>query len=303
MSENVNSDKNNEIDLFKLINNLYNNLIEYLRHNIIYIIILIIIGLCLGYFISPAFKKYESRILISPNFGTVDYLYNEIDLINSKIKDNDTIYLKQIGFTKPITNISIEPVNSVYQFIQENDKNYDLIKLFAEDGDINKVAEDEKTSKNYRIHEIVIISKNSIIKEYNIDKLMFILNNNKHYNEVRKIISKNNEDRISSNIKTINQINTILEKFNNDLSNNKSPNLVYFNDTNQLNDLIDTKNKLIKENEFLILEKINSNVIIKKTSQFLNIQQESKSYILMIIIPFILIFSFITIKIIFNNKK
>ncbi|MBF0597704.1 hypothetical protein [Faecalibacter rhinopitheci] len=292
---------NQEIDLFKIINKTFTSFFRFIKDNLLMMFFLTIIGAILGYFVSPVLKKYESRILVSPNYGTVDYLYNEIDLINSKIKDKDTVFLNSIGLTSPISKISIEPVNSVYQFVQESEKNYDLIKLFAEDGDINKVADDEKTSKNYRVHQINIITKKQTLNESNIDKLMHFLNENKHYNEVKKVLIKNNEARIISNGKTIEQINSVLAKFNTDVTDNKSPNLVYFNDNNQLNDLINTKNNLIKENESLILEKINSTNIIKKTSHFLNIQEESKTKLLVIVFPFLFLSIFLIIKMILKK--
>lgn len=292
---------NQEIDLFKIINKTFTSFFRFIKDNLLMMFFLTIIGAILGYFVSPVLKKYESRILVSPNYGTVDYLYNEIDLINSKIKDKDTVFLNSIGLTSPISKISIEPVNSVYQFVQESEKNYDLIKLFAEDGDINKVADDEKTSKNYRIHQINIITKNQTLNENNIDKFMHFLNDNKHYNEVKKVLVKNNEERIISNGKTIEQINSVLAKFNTDITENKSPNLVYFNDNNQLNDLINTKNNLIKENESLVLEQINSTNIIKKTSHFLNIQEESKTKLLVIVFPFLFLSIFLIIKMILKK--
>lgn len=292
---------NQEIDLFKIINKTFTSFFRFIKDNLLMMFFLTIIGAILGYFVSPILKKYESRILVSPNYGTVDYLYNEIDLINSKIKDKDTVFLNSMGLTSPISKISIEPVNSVYQFIQESEKNYDLIKLFAEDGDINKVAEDEKTSKNYRVHQITILTKNATLSETDIDQLFISLNQNKHYNEVKKVMNSNNLARIDSNNKTIDQINSVLSKFSTDISENRSPNLVYFNDNTQLNDLINTKNNLIKENEYLELEKINSTNIIKKTSQFLNIQQESKTKLLVIVFPFLFLSIFLIIKMILKK--
>lgn len=266
-------------------------------------LLLSILGVLVGYYMSPLLKKYESRILLSPSFETVDYLYNEIDLINSKIKDRDTIYLKSIGFTSPVSKISIEPVTSVYEFVQENERNFDLIKLFAEDGDINKVAEDEKTSKNYKIHQITITTKDASLKDQNIDQLISTFNMNSHYNKIKDVSNENNAKRIITNNNTIAQINSVLDKFKSDISNNKSSNLVYFNDNNQLNEIIATKNILIKENEYLELQKINSENFIKKTSQFLNIQQESKSNILVLSFPLLFILIYFLFKQLLTFKK
>lgn len=291
------SDKNyQEIDLLKIVSSISKYISNFLRKHLLPVSILFIVGIVLGFLVNSKFKKYESRVLVSPSYGTVDYLYNQVDVINSKIKIKDSAYLKSIGFNTPISKITIEPVNSIYQFVQENEKNYDLVKLFAEDGDINKVAEDEKTSKNYKVHELKIHTKSPNLVDQNIDKLIVFLNKNDHFNRVKEVANKNNELKIISNNQTIAQINAVLAKFDKNISDNKSSNLVYFNDNNQLSDILGTKNSLIKENEFLELQKINSENFIKKEAQFLNIESESKSIFYIVIFPAVLIFLYLSIK-------
>lgn len=301
----MNQSNNNsqEIDLFKIVTIIYKYISLFIRKHLIPMCILFIVGVLLGILVNSKFKKYESRVLVSPSKGTVDYLYNQVDVINSRISRNDTNYLKSIGFKESITKISIEPVNSIYQFVQENEKNYDLVKLFAEDGDINKVAEDEKTSKNYKIHELIIYTKKPVLLDQNIENLVHYLNQNDHFNKVKDIVNQNNDKRIKSNNLTIDQINAVLAKFDKNITENKSSNLVYFNDNNQLNDIILTKNELIKENEYLELQKINSNNFIKKEAHFLNIESESKSKFLLLIIPLILMCAYTIIIQLFKSKK
>lgn len=300
------TDSNNnyqEIDIFKIVKNISINISNFLRKHLIPIILLFIIGIVIGLFANSKFKKHESRVLITPSYGAVDYVYNQVDLINSKIKRKDSAYLKMIGFNEPISKVSIEPVNSIYQFVQENEKNYDLVKLFAEDGDINKVAEDEKTSKNYKVHELRIHTKNPILNDKNIENLIKYLNVNDHFNKVKEVVNKNHENRIETNNETIKQINSVLAKFDKNITDNKSSNLVYFNDNNQLSDIISIKNSLIKENESLELQKINSDNFIKKEAQFLNIESEDKSNLLLIIFPVLLVSFYIVFIQLFKSKK
>jgi len=293
---------NQEIDLFKII---YSSLIlikEFIKKNFIPFMILSIIGASLGYFISPKLKKYESRIILTPNFNSTDFLYNEIDYINSRIQDKDTVFLKKIGFNHTISNIEIKPIISVYQFVQSNDKNFDLIKLFAEDGDINKVAEDEKTAKNYSNHQITITTKYPNLDTKQIELLFKYLNNNSYYNNLKDISAQNLDKRIQTNSFTIDQINDILNKFSEENSHEKSSNLVYFNDNTQLNEIISTKNAIIKENENIIQGRLTSDKTIKEISQSLNIKQKSKSNLFIIIFPIVFIFIYLTIKQLFLKK-
>lgn len=297
MIENSPNKTEHEIDLMKLIYKSIKNIVHFLKLNFIAILLLTIAGIFLAYLTTPLTNKYESRILLAPNFNTTDFLYNEIDFINSKIIDKDTVFLQKIGLNLPIQKISIKPINGIYQFVQESDKNFDLVKLFAEDGDINKVAEDEKTSKNYKVHQISILTKYPKLKEQNIETLFKYLNSNQYYNKLKDTINHDLNKRIETNNLTINQINTILDKFSQDLSNQKSQNLVYFNDNNQLNEIIALKNGIIKENESLNQNKLTTDVIIKQIANSLNIKKDSKiQLILFVIFPIALITIFFIIK-------
>lgn len=301
MTDSTNKD-NQEIDLFKLIYVCLFKIKEFTKKNFIPFIILSLLGASLGYYISPKLKKYESRIILTPNFNSTDYLYNEIDYINSRIQDKDSVFLKKIGFDNTISNIEIKPIISVYQFVQSNEKNFDLIKLFAEDGDINKVAEDEKTAKNYSYHQIIITTKYPNLDTSKTDLLFKYLNKNTYYNKLKEVSAQNLEQRIQTNNLTIGQINEILNKFSEENPHEKSSNLVYFNDNTQLNEIIDTKSNIIKENEDIIKGRLSSDKTIKDISQSLNIKQKSKSNLLVIIFPILFIIIYLTIKQLFLKK-
>src|SRR5690606_23744407 len=126
--------------------------IQFFVRNWIIILILILTGFGLGILLDKTQKSYEHQIIVTPNFGSTDYLYSKIDLIDSKIKENDTLFLKNvvgIQQSKNLKSIEIKPIADVYNFIQNKPENFELIKLMAEDGDINKVLQENITSKNY----------------------------------------------------------------------------------------------------------------------------------------------------------
>ena len=60
-----------------------------------------------------------------------------------------TEWLKKLGIknTKKFGKIEIKPIVDVYKFIENNQENFDLIKLLTEDGNIDKVVENKLTSK------------------------------------------------------------------------------------------------------------------------------------------------------------
>ena len=295
--------QSSEIEIGALFKNFLQKFRTFLQKNFLFIILLAALGLIVAYFINPILKNYESKVIVTPNYGSVDYLYNEIELINSKISDKDTVFLNKIGITPNINKIEIKPITNIYQFAGESESNFDLLKLFAEDGDINKVADDEKTSKNYKTHQIILTTKKSSIQTSNIDKLLKFLNKNEYYNQVRLIRIENEKQRLGINDGTIKQIDAVFSKVENSTKSEASKNLVYVNDNNQLNDLLITKRELIKENEYIKLNELLSTNIIKKISESLNVQAETKGNLLKIILPILFIGIFLFIKLIFTKQK
>ena len=295
--------QSSEIEIGAFFKKAIYNFKIFLRKNILIIFLLIILGIITAYLFSPLLKSYESKVIVNPNYGSVDYLYNEIDLINSKISDKDTIFLNKIGVTSNINKIEIKPIVNSYQFAGESESNFDLLKLFAEDGDINKVADDEKTSKNYKTHQIILTTKSSSVIPSNIDKLLKFLNKNEYYNQVRLIKIENEKARLGINNNTIEQINAVFSKVEKSTSSEANKNLVYVNDNNQLNDLLVTKRELTKENEYIKLNELLSTNVIKKISESLNVQTESKGSLLKLLFPILFIGIFLFIKLIFTKQK
>ena len=101
-------------------------------------------------------EKIETKV-VKPE---TSFFENEMDnliitaqeesLLDSKIKTRDTLFLKSIGVKNPenLTKIEIEPIVDIYSLVNYNEKNaavttntqnFELLKLLAEEGDINKV--------------------------------------------------------------------------------------------------------------------------------------------------------------------
>ncbi|MFT5754719.1 MAG: hypothetical protein ACI924_001958, partial [Flavobacterium sp.] len=216
-----------EIDLGQLskkIGNFFQTLIDsffefilFLKRNIIIIAALFILGVVLGYFLDKKTKVYDHEIVVLPNFGSVDYLYSKINLINSKIKEGDTVFLKSIGIKEPkkLDLVEVEPIIDVYRFVEQRESNFDLIRLMAEDGDLDKIIEDKITSKNYPFHLILIKTQKKFKKDEFIDPIMSYLESSEYFSVVQKEMFQSLKTEIASNEQTIIQINNILNEFNN----------------------------------------------------------------------------------------
>ncbi|WP_297517944.1 hypothetical protein [Flavobacterium sp.] len=253
-------------------------MISFIRRKIVVFVILTLVGVVLGYFYEKE-KIYRHDIIVIPNFTSVDYLYSKIELINSRIKDNDTAFLKNtVGIQSPkkIGKITIKPISDVYKFIVSNPQNFELIKLFSEDSDAKKIVEDEITSKNYPFHVISFNTKGLTEDKKTITPILNYLNNSDFYKKIQEENLKNVYLKMAQNDSIINQINGILNGFKNTSNGNqRNSSLVYYNENTQLNDIIKTKEALIKENGNFKVELVSLDKVIKENSIVSNIKDDS----------------------------
>ncbi|MEN2486466.1 hypothetical protein AAYQ05_01590 [Flavobacterium sp. B11] len=274
-----------EIDIFQLsksigsffdrINAMIFKSIHFFVRNWIIVLILAVAGFGIGWYLDANKKSFENQVIVTPNFGSVDYLYSKIDLIESKIIAGDTAFLKNVvGIQNPksIKKIEIKPIADVYKFIEDKEQNFELIKLMAEVGEVKKVLEDNVTSKNYTFHSISFVT-NKITEEKDIVKpLLKYLNSSEYFKELQKIGYKNLQQQIVQNDTIIAQIDQVLNGFSNTVKNSsRNDKLVYYNENTQLNDIIKTKQYLIIDQGKNRLKLMNYDKTIKEINAILNI--------------------------------
>lgn len=315
MSATPQNNDNQEIDLSQIskkINDFFDSISSFIFRGVLFVkkkififIGLFVLGSIAGYYIDSS-KVYTSEIIVTPNFGSVDYLYAKVDLLQSKIRENDTVFLKSIGFKKPkeILNIEIKPIIDIYNFVAsnttnlnnaQNTQNFELIKLLSEDGDVNKVIKEEITSKNYSRHTISITTKDLISKKGTVDPILQYLNQNEFYQNIQKTFINNIKSKMKQNIGVINQIDTLLGQFSSATANSqKSDKLVYYNENTQLNDIIQTKNNLMAEIGVQKMDLVSFDMVIKENSSVLNvINKKGLNNKMKFILPMFFIFIFI----------
>lgn len=295
-------------DFFQGINASIFNCIQFFIKNWVIISILFILGFGIGIYLDKTQETYDHQIIVTPNFGSTDYLYNKIDLLESKIKANDTVFLKSIGIENPnkLILIEIEPIVDIYSFVNDkthsvdnaqNTQNFELVKLLAEDGDIKKVVKDKLTSKNYTHHTIHIETEGFVTDKNTINPILDYLNKNDYFEDVQKVYVDNVKIKMAKNEGIISQIDGLLNEFSSATNNNqKSDKLVYYNENTQLNEIIQTKNILVSELGNQRLDLINFNKVIKTNSSAINVKNtKSINGKLKLVLPFILILGFIFI--------
>lgn len=256
-------------DFFNGIINSFFDFIFFLKKKIFLVISLFVIGLVLGYFLDNK-GSYTQDILVIPNFGSNEYLYKKIDFLNSRIIQNDTAFFKSIGVSNSeiIGKIEIKAVNGVFKFVNqgpENKQNFELIKLMAEEGNIEEILKSDATSRNYYLHNITFKTSEKITQKNVIDPILKYLQENNFYKTQQKIYEKNIENKIKFNDSLIVQIDKLILN----LSNNKSGN-ISFSEESGISELINKKDQLIIETQNLYINKHEFEEIIKTQNISIN---------------------------------
>lgn len=272
-----------EIDLgqvFKKIRSFFQSIVDsffdailFVKKNIIILSILFVIGAGIGFYLDKTNKSYNNEIIVTPNFGSVDYLYSKIALLDAKKRENDTAFFSNLGIknVKDFGKIQIEPIIDVFKFVDKKPDNFELIKLMAEDGDLDKIVENEVTSKNYPFHLIKFSTSKKTEIDKTIEPLLNYLNDSEYFKAIQKQYLENENIKMKANDSIIKQIDKLVEGFSKSVaSGSKSDKMVYISDNNQLNEIINTKNGLIGEQGVLRLNLISNDKIIKDISTTIN---------------------------------
>ena len=99
---------------FKSIINNFFDLIFFIQKKIVIIIVLLIIGVAFAYLVDGK-KKYEHELSLIPNFGSNEYLYKKIDELDTKLREKDPVFFKNLGIKnyEDIISIKIEAFSAV----------------------------------------------------------------------------------------------------------------------------------------------------------------------------------------------
>lgn len=298
-------------NFFDRINTSIFRSIQFFIKNWIIVLVLVVAGFALGMFLDKTQKTFDNQIIVKPNFGSVDYLYTKVDLIQSKILADDQLFFKKIGIseTSKISRIKIEPIVDVFKFVDNNEQNLQVLKLMTLNGDFKSIIKETTTNKNYPYYIITFSTKAILSNDNTVKALLNYINSSPYYAEVQKISLNNIKQKIKANEEILLQIDNILSKFSNSesLGAVKNDKLVYYNENVQINDIIKTKDNLIRENGNLKMDLITSNKIIKESAIATNIENTQSvkgkmKFILPVLFLFLFIFLVFT-KRFYRNQK
>ena len=301
-----------EIDLGQIgkgIKNFFNGIVNsifdfifFVKKKLVIIGGLFVVGVALAFLLDS--KTYNHEISVIPNFGSNEYLYKKIEQIDTKLREEDEAFFKQLGIKnfKDVISVEIEAFPAIYNFVnnKEQGNNFELIKLMAEDGNIDKIMKDEITSKNYYHHKISIQTKGMFKKEEFINPILNYLNTNTYFEVQQKVYQKNLLDKIALNDSLINQIDKLIVL----LSSNNSSGTISISEKNSIPELVEKKDRLISEKQYLLTNENIFDKIIKEESCIINIR-DYKPLLLnnKILFPLALILLYLLSYFLFNTYK
>lgn len=265
-------------DFFQWINRILFLSIRFFVKNVIIVSALVLLGFGVGLYLDRMQQRYDHQIIVAPNFKSTDYLYAKIDLLASKIADGDSVFLNSIGLSKyvALTKIKIEPIVDIYKLISNNEQNFELLELMAQNGDLKAVVKETTTSKNYNYHTIIVTTKGKINQKEVIEPILKYLNTNAYFVDIQKVSIANIQQKIKVKEDIIVQIDEIVNSFSTSKQNvSKNEKLIYYNENNQLNSIIKTKDSLSSAMALLKIELLNSNKIINDNAIVLNIKSST----------------------------
>ncbi len=238
------------------------DLLFFIQKRLLIVFVLLVIGSGLGFYLDKE-PNYTNDIVVIPNFGSNEYLYDKINLISLKLKEKDHAFFTKIGIKniKGFISIEIQPINGIYNFInlESQKNNFELVKLMAESGDVNKIIQDQTTSKNYYLHGINIKTAIAYQQKDLIDPLLNFLQQSEYFLKLQKIQQNNLEEKLIANKAIIAQIDQIVLSLN----QNKIGSSVSISENTGLSDLIQKKDDLILENQKLATNRLEFERIIK----------------------------------------
>lgn len=269
-----------EIDLGQIgraIKNFFNgvaigffNFLLFIKSKIVIIAILFIVGVALAFLVDK--KTYNHEVAVVPNFDSNEYLYKVIEQVDTKLRENDTAFFNKIGIKnyKDIVFIKIEAYPGIYNFVNNpnEENNFELIKLMAEDGSLDKILKDEVTSKNYYHHKISIQTKGMFQKDALITPLLRYLNSNSFFKNQQKISYDNLVTKITFNDSLSSQIDRLMAL----LATTSSNGTLSISEKNSIPELVEKKDKLLSENQYLLRKKSIYENIITEESSVINIR-------------------------------
>ncbi len=303
-------DNTDEIDLgivFTKIKNTTNKFLISIYHGTQFLIkhwwkllILVIIGGTIGHFSNKNSEpNKETELIVQNNFKSSNYVYNAIYQLNNKLKEKDTVFLKNAGFktdTIVIKKIEIEPIVNMIDLLNKSRDYYKPLETFIDQVSIeDEILTSELFLSEYTFHKIHINTSANGTQEV-IENVLNFLNDNIVFNDIKKVVFEETKVQINHYKESINKIDKILEsQSGKNLEDNSSNQLIIPNgaDFTDFYELINSKNNAIYQIISLETELTKYDNVVTLINKPVLISPKDRFSNKTIIYPFILVFLYI----------
>ena len=276
-------------NIFKGIFHFFISILIFLKDNIVKIGIAAFIGFAIGVFIQvKSADKYESQMLVQPNFKSANQLYNNISYYNDLVKQKDTANIQKTFKIDKETAASLKKF-TIEPIINENDiiNSYNDFILDVDTTTVKSYNfEDFKASfslLDYKIHKINVVSeKNDVFNKLD-EVILSSVIKNKYFNRVKELTNENlnrTDSLLRSNLGQIDSLRVVYMKVM--LEEAKKQNSGTSIDlggkmrTTKELELFETNRKINEELEDIVKDKSEKYEVINVISNFQPIGSEIK---------------------------
>ncbi len=285
---------------------LYKIIAFFLNHKFI-ILGLIGIGIGLGYFKQSLSEPIlNNRIIVIPNFESVDYLYDRVSALNAKIQTKDNKYLEAfIGEDyNRLRNIEIEHIDDLFTNVSDNNNKVELFKTLSQSKEADEFLNYYSITKTYKYHLLSIDLKGEGRSVEIVQSILDHFNDNSHFQDYAEIYREHNAFSIELNEQMLSQIDSLIAGHTKEKSQIERQ-TIDINQRNYLADLISKKQQI--EQELLSLKKEKADFIhpIKLIKADYNIENQTlnKPIILYPILLVLIFCSFFLLKALYIKAK
>jgi len=208
-------------NIFKGIFHFFISILIFLKDNIVKIGIAAFIGFAIGVFIQvKSADKYESQMLVQPNFKSANQLYNNISYYNDLVKQKDTANIQKTFKIDKETAASLKKF-TIEPIINENDiiNSYNDFILDVDTTTVKSYNfQDFKASfslLDYKIHKINVVSeKNDVFNKLD-EVILSSVIKNKYFNRVKELTNENlnrTDSLLRTNLAQIDSLRVVYTK-------------------------------------------------------------------------------------------
>ena len=184
-------------NIFKGIFHFLITILIFLRENILKIGIAGFIGLIAGFFLEVKTpKKFESEMLLKPNFESTRQLYNNVNYYNDLVKQKDTAALQKIFNLDKKTAASLEefeiqPIITDRDIINAYDNLISSVDTLTIKSYVYEAFEDSFTIYDYEVHKLNVTAKENDVFNKLGDVIISSVVNNNYFKRLKKLTNEN----------------------------------------------------------------------------------------------------------------